>query len=157
MKLVGYDNKIDGFITNTTLPQNIPRARIQGATLSYDGQFGDLGLHASYDSLDPRNELTGNQLPRRAKEQATLGADYAVGLWKVGGSALYVGKRYDDTANTLVLDAYTTVDLYAEYRVSKSWSVQGRIVNVGNATYETAYGYNQPGRGFFLTLRWQPK
>ncbi len=157
VKLVGYDNKIHGFITNTTLPQNIPRARIQGATLSYDGQFGDLGLHASYDSLDPRNEVTGKQLPRRAKDQATLGADYAIGPWKFGGSALYVGQRYDDAVNKLVLDAYTTVDLYAEYRVSKSWSVQGRIVNVGDATYETAYGYNQPGRGFYLTVRWQPK
>ena len=157
VKLVGYDNKIRGFITDTTLPQNIPRARIQGGTLSYDGQFGNLGLHASYDSLDPHNEVTGQQLPRRAQEQATLGADYAMGVWKFGGSALYVGQRYDDSANTLVLGSYTTVDLYAEYRFAKNWSAQGRVSNVGDKHYETAFGYNQQGRAFYLTLRWQPQ
>jgi vitamin B12 transporter len=157
VKLVAYDNKIDGFITNETLPQNVPRARIQGGTLSYDGQFDKLGLHASYDSLDPHNEVTGKQLARRAQEQAALGIDYAAGDWKVGGSALYVGGRFDDTANTRLLTSYTTVDLYAEYRFAKEWSVQGRVANIGDVEYETAYGYNQPGRAFYLTLRWQPK
>ncbi|SCK53282.1 vitamin B12 transporter [Variovorax sp. HW608] len=157
VKLVGYDNKITGFITSETLPQNIPHARIQGGTLGYDGQFGNLGLHASYDSLDPHNEVTGKLLPRRAKEQATLGADYQIGAWKLGGSAIHVGQRYDDAANTRVLNSYTTVDLYAEYRVAKDWSVQGRVSNVGDVSYETAFGYNQPGRAFYLTLRWQPK
>ncbi|MDM0103853.1 TonB-dependent receptor [Variovorax sp. J22R24] len=157
VKLVGYDNKVRGFITNETLPQNIPRARIQGATLSYDGQFGNVGLHASYDSLDPHNEITGKLLPRRSKEQAALGIDYAAGDWKLGGSALYVGSRFDDTANLRFLDSYTTVDLYAEYRFAKEWFVQGRVANVGDVEYETAYGYNQPGRAFYLTLRWQPK
>lgn len=157
VKLVGYDNKITGFITNETLPQNIPHARIQGGTLSYDGQFGNLGLHASYDSLDPHNEVSGKQLPRRAKDQATLGVDYQIGAWKLGGSALHVGQRYDDAANTRALDSYTTVDLYAEYRVAKDWSVQGRVSNIGDVQYETAWGYNQPGRAFYVTLRWQPK
>ncbi|MDL9998231.1 TonB-dependent receptor [Variovorax sp. J22P240] len=157
VKLVGYDNKIDGFITNETLPQNVPRARIQGATLSYDGQFGDVGLHASYDSLDPHNEITGKLLPRRSKDQATLGLDYTAGDWKLGGSALYVGSRFDDAANLRFLNSYTTVDLYAEYRFAREWSLQGRVANVGDVEYETAYGYNQPGRAFYLTLRWQPK
>jgi vitamin B12 transporter len=157
VKLVGYDNRIRGFITDQTIAQNIPHARIQGGTLSYDGQFGDLGLHASYEALNPRNEVTGMLLPRRAKAQITFGADYRIGAWKLGGSALHAGRRYDDEANTLVLDPYTTVDLYAEYRVAKDWSVQGRIVNVGNVQYETAYGYNQTGRAFYVTLRWQPR
>lgn len=157
VKLVGYDNKIQGFITNTTLPQNIPRARIEGGTLSYDGQFGDLGLHASYDSLDPRNEGTGKQLPRRARNQASLGVDYAVGAWKFGGSALNVGSRFDDAANTRTLGSYTTVDLYVDYRFAKDWSVQARVTNLTDEQYETAFGYNQQGRAAYLTVRWQPK
>jgi vitamin B12 transporter len=157
VKLVGYDNKIQGFITNTTLPQNIPEARITGGTLSYDGQFEGLGLHASYDSLDPRNEVTGKQLPRRAKNQTTLAIDYTTGPWKLGASALSVGSRFDDAANTRTLGAYTTIDLYVDYRFAKDWSVQGRITNLTDEHYETAYGYNQAGFGAYLTLRWQPK
>ena len=157
VKLVRYDNRIQGFITNTTLPQNIPRARVEGWTLGYDGQFGAWGLHANLDSLDPRNEVSGKQLPRRAKNTASLAIDYAAGLWKFGASALHVGRRFDDVANTRRLGNYTTVDLYAEYRVAKDWSVQGRITNLSDETYETAYGYNQRGSAAYLTVRWQPK
>lgn len=157
VKLVRYDNKIRGFITSTTRPENVPRARIEGWTLGYDGQFGPWTLRASVDSLDPRNEATGKLLPRRAKNQASVGIDYAVGPWKFGASALHVGRRYDDTANTRRLGNYTTVDLYGEYRVAKDWSVQARITNLNDTTYETVYGYNQRGRSLYLTLRWQPK
>ena len=157
VKLVHYDNKIRGFITSTTRPQNVPQARIEGWTLGYDGQFGPWTLRASIDSLDPRNELTGKQLPRRAKNQASVGIDYAVGPWKFGASALHVGRRFDDTANTLKLGNFTTIDLYGEYRVAKDWSVQARLTNLDDTTYETVYGYNQRGRSLYLTLRWQPK
>lgn len=157
VKLVRYDNKIRGFITSTTRPENVPRARIEGWTLGYDGRFGPWTVHASVDSLDPRNELTGAQLPRRAKNQASLGVDYAVGPWKFGASALHVGRRFDDTRNTMRLGSFTTVDLHGEYKVSKDWAVQGRITNLNDVNYETVYGYNQRGRAVYLTLRWQPK
>ncbi len=68
-----------------------------------------------------------------------------------------MGRRFDDVANTRRLGNYTTVDLYAEYRVAKDWSVQGRITNLTDETYETAYGYNQRGSAAYLTVRWQPK
>ncbi len=157
VKLVRYDNRIQGFITSTTRPENVQRARIEGWTLGYDGQFGAWGLHASVDSLDPRNEGTGRMLPRRAKNHASLAIDYAVGAWKFGGSALHVGRRFDDVANTRPLGNYTTIDLYAEYQVAKDWSLQARIANLNDADYETAYGYNQRGRAAYLTVRWQPK
>jgi vitamin B12 transporter len=35
--------------------------------------------------------------------------------------------------------------------------VQGRITNLNDVNYETAFGYNQRGRAVYLTLRWQPK
>jgi vitamin B12 transporter len=157
VKLVRYDNRIRGFITSTTRPENVPRARIEGWTLGYDGEFGPWTLRASIDSLDPRNEGTGKQLPRRAKNQASVGIDYAVGPWKFGASALHVGRRFDDTANTLKLGNFTTVDLYGEYQVAKDWSVQARLTNLNDVSYETVYGYNQRGRSLYLTLRWQPK
>ncbi len=162
-KLVRYDNKIRGFITNTTLAANIPRARIEGTSLSYNGTFdGSLkGLHlsASLDALDPRNELNGRLLPRRAKELATLGADYATGLWKFGATLLYVGDRFDDANNTpaRALADFATLDLGAEYALDKEWRLQAKINNIADKVYETAFGFNQPRRGVFVTLRYQPK
>ena len=157
VKLIRFDNKIRGFITSGKAPVNLPRARIEGWTLGYDGTFDALSLRAAVDALDPRNELTGKMLPRRSKSQVTLGADYSVGAWNFGGSLLQVGRRYDDAANAKPLASYTTVDLQASYAFARDWNVQAKLNNVGDREYETAQGYNQPGRQFFVTLRYTPK
>lgn len=156
-KLVRFDNRIRGFMTNTTLPVNIPRVRIDGWSLSYAGKFDRLGLQANADSLDPRNEVSGARLPRRAKSQYSVSADYKLGSWSFGGSVLHVGSRFDDVANRTPLDAYTTADAFATWQFAPSLSLQLKLNNLANKHYETAYGYNQPGREFYVTLRWQPR
>lgn len=157
LKLVAFDNKIRGFIPSGPLPANVPRARIEGWTLGYEGGIGKLLLRASWEAMDPRNELTGRQLARRSKVQGMLGADYAVGAWKFGGTLLHVGKRFDDSANAFSLKAYTTLDLHADHELAKGWTVQAQLRNVTDEAYETVRGYNQPGRGVFVTLRWAPR
>ena len=156
-RLVRFDNRIRGFITSGKAPVNLPRARIDGWTLGYDGSFDALTLRAAVDVLDPRNELSGKQLPRRAKSQTTLGADYRVGAWAFGGNVLTVGKRFDDTGNAKPLAGYTTLDLHADYALARDWALQARLNNASDRAYETALGYNQPGRQFFVTLRYTPK
>lgn len=157
VKLVHFDNKIRGFITSTTIAANVPRASIDGWTLAYGGVIGALALRASVDVLDPRNEVTGKRLPRRSTSQARLGADYTAGGWTYGGAILHVGSRFDDAANLNRLDGYTTADVYADYALSKNWKVQAKLNNLTNRQYETILGYNQPGRGVFVTLRYQPR
>ena len=157
VKLVHFDNKIRGFITSTTKPTNVPRAKIEGWTLGYDGKLGNLNLRASVDSLNPRNELTDKVLPRRNTNQLSLGADYVVGVWGFGGSLFKAGSRYDNTANTVQLDGYTTVDIFADYQLNKDWKLQAKVNNLANKDYQTILGYNQPGRQVYLTLNFQPK
>jgi vitamin B12 transporter len=157
VKLVHFDNKIRGFITGITLPVNVPRARIDGWTLAYDGSFGALTLRASLDSLDPRNEITGKRLPRRSASQLRLGADYAAGAWTYGGSILRAGGSFNDAANLQPVDGYTTADLFADYAINKDWKLQAKLNNLTNRQYETILGFNQPGRAVFVTLRYQPK
>lgn len=157
VKLVRFDNRIRGFIPSGPLPANVPRARINGWTLGYDGDFGALALRASLDVLDPRNELTGRKLPRRNSNQAMLGADYRTGAWTLGGNLLHASERFDDVANTFRLKGYTTVDLNVGYAISKELQLQTSLTNLGDRQYETIRGYNQPGRGVVMSLRWQPK
>lgn len=157
VKLVRFDHRIRGFITSTTRPANVPQARIDGWTLGYEGKLDALALRAGLDALDPRNEVSGKQLPRRAKRQVTLGSDWDAGDWRFGGSLLHVGDRYDDAANTRPLAAYTVADVYAQWQFAREWSAQAKVNNLTNRQYETAHGYNQPGRGVYLTLRWMPK
>ncbi len=157
VKLVHFNNRIRGFIPSGPLPANVPRARINGWTLGYEGEMGALALRASLDVLDPRNELTGRRLPRRNRNQAMVGADYTVGAWSLGGNVLHAGDRFDDVANTYRIKGYTTVDLNVGYAVSKDLQLQTSLTNLGDKQYETIRGYNQPGRSVVVSLRWQPK
>ena len=50
-----------------------------------------------------------------------------------------------------------TVDVHADWAFARDMSVQLKVNNLSDQMYETVYGYNQPGRGVFLTVRWQPK
>lgn len=161
VKLIRFDNKISNLISSpapTYLPVNVDQARIKGWTLGYEASWQEaLTVRASVDALDPRNALTGNVLQRRTKSQVTLGADYELGRWSLGASLLKVGARFDDAANTKRLSGYTTADLRLGYALDKNWSLQARLNNLTDRQYETALGYNQPGRELFMTLRYQPK
>ena len=158
-RAVLFDNRFTDLIGNDAdfNRVNIGRARNRGVDLSYSGRIGDVGVRAGLVRQNPTDRDTGARLARRARQQATLGVDYGLGAWRFGGSLLHAGSRFDDAANKRQLAAYTTADLYANWQFAKDLSVQANVNNVGNKQYETAYGYNQPGRGVYLTLRWQPK
>lgn len=157
VSLTYYANRIQGFITLEPKVANVPLASIKGWTLAYEGEVDKLDYKVTLDTLDARNELTGLKLQRRADSQFTAQVNYASGPWKWGASLLAVGDTYDNAANTTVLGGYGTVDAYARYKVQKDWSVEGRVVNLGDKFYQTASGYNQIGRAAYLTVRYQPK
>jgi vitamin B12 transporter len=157
-----YQTKVDDLIAfgPSFIPENIDQAQIRGLELGVTGAHHGWTLSANLTLLDPINESQGpddgNLLPRRAEQSARIDLDKDLGAWRLGGSLIGVGRRFDDTANTLVLDPYGTLDLRAEYALGKGFRVQGRLENLFDADYETAAYYNQPGRGFYLTLRYEP-
>ncbi len=158
VRLVYFDNRIRDMIAwSGSATENVGRARIDGWTLGYTGRIDRLSLRASLEALDPRDEVSGKLLPRRSQHQGTLGAEWREGAWSFGGSVLQVGSRFDNTANTRPLDAYTVADVHVTWRLARDLSVQAKLNNLTDRAYETTYGYNQPGRALYLTLRWQPQ
>jgi vitamin B12 transporter len=158
LKLVYFDNRISDMIAwSGSAPSNVDRARINGWTLGYEARMERLSLRASLDDMRPRNLVSGTALPRRSDTQATLGASWREGAWLLGTSLLHVGSRFDDTANTRALGAYTVVDVHATWQFAPALSLQAKLNNLTDRVYETTYGYNQSGRALYLTLRWQPK
>ncbi len=156
-KLIRFDHHIRGFIASNALAVNVPKARIKGWTLGYDGVIGGLDVRANVDRLDPRNELTGRQLPRRSPSTVSLSVDQSRAQWSWGASLLKVGNRFDDVANTLTVNGYTTLDVRAGMALSKEWALQGRINNFTNRTYASVFGYNEPARQWVLGLNWRAK
>lgn len=158
VRITGYTNRIRNYITSGQRPDNLPRTRTQGVTITAEGEAGPWRYSASFDDVDARNRTAGSnhgkELPRRAKQalRGTLGVD--LGTWTVGGSFAAFSRRYDNAANTLALPGYGTVDLHAQWRLAPGWQLMAKLNNVGDKQYETVYGYNQPGREAFLGVRY---
>lgn len=164
LKLVGFDNKVKNLIAwapsdpadpnSPWFPANVNQAQLKGWSLLYSVSGTHWNLNANYERLNA-HDGSGLPLYNLAKDQASVALDAYWGAWKIGASALHVGKRQRSTA--AYLPSYTTVDAYAEYQLAKDWALQARVANLTDKEYETVYGYNQRGRAGYLTLKWAPK
>ena len=157
LTLKRFQNRIKGFITTLPVVANIPYAKIEGWTVAYNRESGALNYRVALDLLDARNEATNLKLIRRADRQLTAGVDYTTGVWKLGAALLAASERFDNAANTLRLEGYTTLDVSADYTLAKDWTLQARLNNLTDAVYQTANGFNQAGRTVYFTVRYQPK
>ena len=151
-------------------PNNINKVRIRGFEGMISTRIKKWQINTNLTLLDAQNKSSGtnrgNILPRRAKESFRFDVNRKFDKFKlfglsfnkytIGTQLLVVGQRYDDLANTRKLDSYVKLDIRGEYALNQNWRLQGRIENISNERYETASFYNQPGRNFFITLRYQP-
>ena len=111
-------------------------------------------LSASYTWLETEDEATGNDLARRAGEKFSLVADYETDFgFGLGATVLVVGDSFDNASNTRRLDGYTVADIRASYAINEAVEVFGRMENVFDEEFETAFRYGQPGRSVFGGVR----
>ncbi len=138
---------------------NIARAKAHGVELAAEVKADAFNVLANYTLTDTENAAAGNvnrgkTLARRPKHTANLTASYA---WPLGVSTAatlrYVGKAFDNAANTVVLSDYVLVDLRAAWQVTDTVEVYGRIENLFDQTYATVRNYGTARRGAFAGLR----
>ncbi|MDP1559546.1 MAG: TonB-dependent vitamin B12 receptor [Nitrosomonas sp.] len=158
-----YETRIDhliAFDASTFAPKNIDQARIRGLEAVVNTQIKGWQLNSNLTFLDPENHSSGinrgNILPRRAEQSFRIDTNRQFGKYLLGAMLLAEGERYDDLANTRKLDSYVKFDLRSEYVINPNWRLLGRVENLFDKHYETASFFNQPGRNFFVTLRYQP-
>ena len=158
LRVTYFDNQFTDLIGNNSsyVRTNIAKAQNKGVELIYIGKFASSTINAGFTSQDPLNSITQKQLDRRAKTIANFGLNQDLGAWSVGAQTRYSSER-PDAAQTKTLGAYFVSDLTASYQWSRDLKLIGRINNVFDRKFETAYGYNQVRRGVFAGLNWQMK
>lgn len=161
VRLATYRHTYKGFITSGAQPTNV-NARITGQTLSYEGRAGEFEWTAAADHTNPRNDAPwsanyGRQLQRRAKDSLRAMLDWTRGPWTAGATLQAHTYRYDDAANNTRLGGYATLDLRLAYALTRDLELALRMNNAGDKAYETALGYDQPGREAFVSLRYALK
>lgn len=164
--LNAYQTDITDLIGYDTAPPyniaNINTARLKGLEGQLKTQVSDYDINSTLTLQDPRQTSGVNQgklLNRRATEAMRIEVAHDFGAYHLATSLYAEGRRFNDLANTSTkrLGGYGLLDLRAEYRLAQDWLAQGRIDNLLDKQYETAQFYNQPGRGLYFTLNYQPK
>ena len=159
--VVYFDNRINDLIAinaGFTTVVNINQAEISGQEVSYTGDYGTKHLKANITFQNPHDSITGQVLPRRAKEFASVAASHDLGDWLMGAEVRYSGERQDAnplTSTTVTLPSYTLFNLTARYNIDKHFNLQARVDNVFNENYEEVYGYNTLGRTIFVGINYQ--
>ena len=124
--------------------------------VSASGSVATADWRASLTLQDPTDAGTGLRLVRRAATMAAVGASVPMGPWRLGADLRFSGAR-PDRADNPVMPAYAVANLSVRYALSAELSLTARVDNLFDRPYQTAYGYNQPGRGAFVGMLWAQK
>ena len=138
--------------------QNVDKANAHGIEAAIAARFGGLALDGNYTWTDAEDRSPGtghgNDLLRRPHHVVNGSATYS---WPFGLSttiaATHVSHAFEDNANTIRLDSYTLVDLRAEQPIGHGLSLFGRVENLFDKKYETAYQFGTLGRSFYGGIR----
>jgi vitamin B12 transporter len=155
-----FDNRIQDLIASDSswMMQNLNALRITGWELAYYGNFSGTVLNASITRQNPRDESSGLQLLRRAKDFANVGLGQRTGDFHWGAEWQYSGAREDlniVTSARTTLPVYRVVNLTALYKLGNQLDLTMRVDNLLKTDYTLAHGYTTPGRSVFIGLNYQ--
>ena len=135
--------------------ENIAHAAIDGAELSWRLDAGAWNLDANWTWQDARDEDSDTRLLRRPRQKGSAVVERAFGERLRVGAELFHNGRRDDVGG-LELDAYTLLNLRADWTLADAWTIGARLENLTDRNYELVHGYNTPGRSGFVELIWHP-
>ncbi|CAN7445828.1 TonB-dependent receptor [Phenylobacterium sp. LjRoot225] len=157
MTLAAYDIRRNDVLQAISQEEVVPvgSQRSRGFEFSGDVKATDhliIDANLAYTDATYRNfsfvdgsgtlvDASGNRIPNSPKWLANVWASYTdvLGLpVDVGGGVRHVGKRAGDDANSLMLEAYTTLNAYVTYRVSPNVAVSLRVENLTDKVFAQA-------------------
>lgn len=137
---------------------NVDKARVRGLefAMGTDIDQWSLAFSATVSKAENQSEGAnkGNRLVRRAQKSARIDVDRHFEDASLGFTVATYGDRYDDAENSTLLPGYGLLNLRASYDFAEHWDAKLTVKNALDKSYQTSEGYNNPGRGVFLTMNY---
>jgi vitamin B12 transporter len=163
--VAAFRNDIEDLIEFVTLSydpflgenRNVDQARIDGFEAAWEYDAAPWHARVEATVQDPQNRTTGEQLLRRAQESLTVSVIRSLGPVELGLDVLATGDRKDfGFPEPVTLDGYVLTNLTAQWQMTRSLALVGRLENVFDEQYELADTFNTPDRGIYVSLRYAP-
>jgi vitamin B12 transporter len=166
--LTYYRNDVRNLIVNvfngatfTATYMNVGHANMYGIESFASAAVTDeLKVRVDYTTTHTRDETTNLGLLRRPGNKTSVAAIWTpLNQLMLSATVVHVSSWVDVNRDTAVfvprLDApsYTTVNLAANYNVTKNVTVFARADNMFNYQYQNPYGFLRPGLGIYGGLR----
>lgn len=159
-----HRNDVRGYIQSTaTQVLSIAQVRIQGVSVSadqaWDAAWGRWQLNGSADWLDAVDVATGKPLRRRANGVFQGELSLQQGAWRHALGATVRDGAFDEDTNTAAkrLGGIGLLHASTRWQLAPEWALALRVDNLTDRRYQTAWGYNQARRQWFLTLSHSPR
>ncbi|WP_122892986.1 TonB-dependent receptor plug domain-containing protein [Arcobacter peruensis] len=150
--LVSYNDSNSS--TKYYTSENIDKVDIKGAEVSFDYSLNkniDFGINATY--LKTEDESTGKELTYTPDISASFNTNYKItDAFNTNLMLRYIGKQFTNSTNTEEANAYTLVDLGAQYQINKNIEYYIGIDNIFNKEVDEEIGTNV-GTYYFTGLR----
>ena len=161
LQVTGFDTRYRDLIAYDAsyVPYNTDKARVRGVELIAHGCYAGLDWRASYTHQNPVDEISGQQLLRRARNFGSLGVGQTLGKWSWNVDMRASGPVPDTgilNSNPVTDPGYAAFDLAGAYFVNPQIALRAKLINALNRDYTLVNGYNTQGRLFMLELDWHP-
>jgi len=159
-RISGYRNDITDLIAYDDYIQkayNEGKVHIKGIEATANFDTGPLTHSVSYGYVDTRNAITDKPLLRRPKHQVKYQLDGQLYDFDWGITYQYLGARYDQNYSSypyqsVKMGGVSLWDITVAYPITSHLTVRGKIVNLFDKDYETAFGYQMAGREYLLSV-----
>lgn len=140
--LVSYNDSNSS--TKYYTSENIDKVDIKGAEVSFDYSLNkniDFGINATY--LKTEDESTGKELTYTPDISASFNTNYKItDAFNTNLMLRYIGEQFTNSTNTEEANAYTLVDLGAQYQINKNIEYYIGIDNIFNKEVDEEIGTN---------------
>lgn len=169
VELRAFQSEVDDLISVEFSPENDPNEdfgfkavnideyRNRGAELSWRFDTAAWSAGASGIVQDPEDRSSKQQLLRRAKRSVSASLVRHLGRHDLGLDVLGTSKRPDVDAATgapVESGGYALLNLSGGLQLDSHFRLEGRVENLLDKDYQTAAGFEQPGVGGYVSLRY---
>ena len=145
----------DLVVTGFSGAENVGESDIQGVEITLTQLVASFQVDISATWQQAR-KANGDQLLRRPDRKGSLKIRRDWENFNAGLEILASGKHRDFVGNVEGdVAGYALVNASANYRISSRLKLNLRAENLGDVFYQTAFGFNNPGRSGYLTAQWQ--